>query len=147
MPATFSFSFGDFAPPSPRTWAGKKLKTAVVAVAAPRNLRREIRCMRVWTAAKVMLFALRFMAERMIHQHQRRHRFHHRHGARQYARIVTATTFQGRVLKFDIHGVLFVHDRGDGLESDAEVNGLAIGDTALDAAGTVAGRADFSFDH
>jgi hypothetical protein len=42
--------------------------------------------------------ALRLVTQRVVHQHQCGHGFHHRHGARQYAGIVTATALDRRVV-------------------------------------------------
>jgi two-component system cell cycle sensor histidine kinase/response regulator CckA len=75
------------------------------------------------------------------------HGFDHGDGAGEDAGVVAAAAFQGCVLVFDVDGVLFDHDGGDGFEGGAEVDGFAIGDSALDTAGTVGGGADFAVDH
>lgn len=80
----------------------------------------------------------------MVHEDERGHRLNHRHGARQHARVVTATAFERGVVKGCVHRVLLVHDRGDGLERRAKENRLTVRDAALDAAGTVRGRENFS---
>ena len=55
-----------------------------------------------------------------------------------------APAFEGGVSEFRVHGLLRMHDGGYRLESDAEVNCLAIRDAALDSAGTIRERANFA---
>ena len=51
--------------------------------------------------------------------------------------IVAPAPKQGGVLVMDVHRILLGHDRRGGLEGHAEVDGLAVGDAALDAAAPV----------
>src|SRR5262245_13660080 len=54
---------------------------------------------------------------------------------------MAATAFESRVLEVHIHCVLLMHDGGHRLEGHAKIDGLAIGDPALDAARPVGDRA------
>jgi hypothetical protein len=54
MPAMFSFSFGDFAPPRPRTWLGTNMNAAEVTAKLAMNFRRE-RCFEFFAAEKAAL--------------------------------------------------------------------------------------------
>ena len=53
---------------------------------------------------------------------------------------VSPARFERGVVKLHVHRVLLVHDGGDGLEGDPKENRLAVGNAALNAAGTVRGR-------
>ena len=57
---------------------------------------------------------------------------------------MTAAALERGILSLVIDGILFAHDGGDGFEGDAEVEGGAIGDAALDTAGTVGGCGDLA---
>src|SRR5204863_3991016 len=50
-------------------------------------------------------FALRLVAQRVIDEHQRSHRFDHGNGTGKDARIVTAARFQSRVLELHVNRV------------------------------------------
>src|SRR5438105_10388036 len=80
----------------------------------------------------------------MVHQHKPRHRLDDRHSAREDAWIMAATAFESGVVEFRVHGLLLVHDRGHGLEGDAEINGFTVGDPALDSTGTIGGSANLA---
>ena len=80
----------------------------------------------------------------MVGQDEGGHGLDHRDGARQHARIVAAPALERCVFQLRIDGVLLVHDGGHRLEGDAEVDGLAVGDAALHAAGIVFCRAHFA---
>ena len=83
----------------------------------------------------------------MVGQHQGRHRLDDRHGARQDTRIVATTAFEFGIFAARSDGLLLTHDGGGGFEGNAENDALAIGNPTLDAAGAVAGGADFIIDH
>ncbi|MDB6067936.1 MAG: hypothetical protein JWR26_4144 [Pedosphaera sp.] len=91
--------------------------------------------------------ALGFVAHGVVDEDEGSHGFDDGDGSGKHAGIVASAAFEGGVMKFGIHGILFMHDRGDGLEGDAKVDGFAIGDAALDATGTVGGRADLAALH
>ena len=86
--------------------------------------------------------ALGVVAEGVVEEDEGGHGFDHGDGAGEDARVVAAAAAEGGVLEVLVHGVLLVHDGGDGFEGDAEVDGFAVGDAALDAAGAVAGGED-----
>eukprot|EP00166_Cyanidium_caldarium_P003315 ctg_323.g136 len=77
----------------------------------------------------------------MVDQHQRHHGLYHGHGARQHAGVVSTLAAQGGLFAGAGDRVLFAADGGGGLEGDAQHDRLAVGDTALDAAGPVGGGA------
>jgi len=81
------------------------------------------------------------VAQGVIYKDKGGHSLDDGHSARQDAGIMSAAGFQCGVLELGVHGILLAHNRGDRLEGDPEVNGLAVGDAPLDAAGTVRGRA------
>ncbi|MFM1941774.1 MAG: hypothetical protein RI897_756 [Verrucomicrobiota bacterium] len=78
----------------------------------------------------------------MIDEHESGHGLDDGDGSGEDARVMASAAFEGGVPALGIDGGLLVHDRGDGLERDAEVDGFAIGDAALDSAGAVGGGAD-----
>src|SRR6266542_3194457 len=80
--------------------------------------------------------------ERVVGKDESGHGFDHGDGAGQDARVVTAAAGDGGVLVMDAHGVLLAHDRRGRLEGHAEVDRLAVGDAALDAARAIGSRAD-----
>jgi len=80
------------------------------------------------------------MAQCVIHQHQRRHRFHHRDRTGQYARIMASTGLQRGILEFYIHRILFLHNRCYWFESNLEINCLAVGNPTLNPSRTVCRR-------
>ena len=84
----------------------------------------------------------------MVGEDEEGHGFDHGNGSGENAGVVTAASFEGGVLvRVGGDRELFVHDGGDRFEGDAEGDGFAIGDPALDAAGAVAGGADAAFLH
>src|SRR5262249_57062437 len=83
----------------------------------------------------------RLLHERVVGEDQRRHRLDHWHGAREHAGIVAPTSCDDGVLVRDAHRSLLPHDRGCGLERDAEVDRLAVRDAALNAARAIGARA------
>src|SRR5258708_6267617 len=80
----------------------------------------------------------------MIDQHQGSHRFDHRDGARQHARVMASARFYRGVLELNIDRVLLLHNGRDGLEGYAEINGLAVGDPSLDPARPIGRGEHFS---
>lgn len=82
----------------------------------------------------------------MIDEDQGGHGLDHGHGAGEDTGVVATAAAQGGVLVVVIHGVLFMHDGGHGFEGDAEVDGFAVADAALDATGAIGGGADAVLD-
>ena len=58
---------------------------------------------------------------------------------------MAALGFEGRGVAIFVHGGLFLKDGGDGFEGHAEVDVLAIADTALNASTVVGGGGDPTF--
>lgn len=81
--------------------------------------------------------ALAALAEGVIDEHECGHGFDDGDGSGEDAGVMTSAAFEGGVPALGIDGGLLVHDRGDGFEGDAEVDGFAVGDAALDSAGAV----------
>lgn len=83
----------------------------------------------------------------MVGEHERRHRLHNRHGAREHAGIVATAPddFAGRSRRR--HARLRLGDGRRRLERDAERDFFSVGNSALNAAGTVRPSADFSVAH
>ena len=84
------------------------------------------------------------MAQRVVYKDKRGHCFDHRNRSWQDARIMPATCLEGRIVKADIYCLLLVHYRCDGLERNAKVDCLAVGDAALDPARTIRCRINLS---
>ena len=91
-----------------------------------------------------MLAALGFLAEGVVDEDEGGHGFDHGDGAGEDAGVVASAAFEGGVMQADVHGVLLVHDSGDGFERDAEINQLAIGDATLDSTGTIGRGSHFA---
>lgn len=79
------------------------------------------------------------MAESVIREGEGDHGFNHGDSAGEYARVVAAFALEGGVFEVSVDRILFVHDGGGGLECNAEFDGHAVADTALDAAAVVGG--------
>ena len=83
------------------------------------------------------------MAEEVVAEDEVGHGFYDGDGTGEDAGVVTATAFEFGVFFVFGDGGLGRHDGGGGLEGDAEEDGFAIGDTALNSAGVVGFGADF----
>ncbi len=91
----------------------------------------------IWLGA-----ALPALAEGVIDEDECGHGFDDGYGSGEDAGVMASTAFEGGIAALGIDGGLLVHDRGDGFEGDAEVDGFAVGDAALDTAGAVGCGAD-----
>jgi hypothetical protein len=83
----------------------------------------------------------------VIAQDERSHRFHHRHGAWQHARVVSPARGELGWFMRRGHGFLFVRDGRGGLKCDPEINFFAVADAALHSAGEIRRCPDFAFAH
>jgi hypothetical protein len=82
------------------------------------------------------------LTQRMIHQHQTGHGFHHGDGPGKDAWIVATTPFQRDGVSLSIHGRSGLQKGCHGFKPNAHHDVLSIADAALDASATVGGRAD-----
>src|SRR5262245_33916166 len=122
------------APGMPLTSQTSAIDPIVSKLLAARHRRR-----RGWPS---LAAADRLVAQGVVGEHQRGHGLHHGHRAGQDTGVVAAPSAEGRVLVVDVHRVLLVHDRRSGLEGHANVDGLAVGDAALDTTAPVGAGAD-----
>ena len=81
------------------------------------------------------------MAQGMIHQHQRQHRFGNRRGTDRHARIMAAGGRHQLRLTVLVDGMALLGDARRGLDRQVDDNILPGGNTTEDAAGMVAGKA------
>src|SRR5690348_17781050 len=81
--------------------------------------------------------ALRAMAQRLVHQHQRDHRFGDGCSTNAYARIVTALAAHRDLLAGEVHAAPGLEDAGSRLQCDRGAHVLAAGDAAENTAGIV----------
>lgn len=80
----------------------------------------------------------RLLREHHVHHHQRGHGLNDGHRPRHHTGVVPPLGGQDAVAGAVVHGRgLLLADGGGGLEADAEVDGGAVGDAALDAAAEV----------
>lgn len=77
------------------------------------------------------------LSHECIHDNQRRHSLNNRDSTGGNTRIVATLSLQDTLLAVVGSSGLRLADRSSGLEGDAEVDGRAIGDTALDTARVV----------
>lgn len=75
----------------------------------------------------------------MVGEGEGDHGFDHGYSAREDTGVVAALAFEGRIFVVSGDGVLFRKDGSDGFEGNAERDGHAVGDPALDASGMVSG--------
>lgn len=75
----------------------------------------------------------------MVGEGQGDHGFDHGHGAGEDARVVATASADRRIFEVAGDCFLFVHDGGDRLEGDAEVDGHTVANAALDSAAVVGG--------
>ena len=81
-----------------------------------------------------------FIPDRQVDQ-QRAGGLDHRDRTRQYTGIMPTTGLELHVFALCTHSVLHLQDGRRGLEYGAKMDGLAVGDAALHAAGAVDGGA------
>eukprot|EP00955_Chlamydomonas_euryale_P042998 352473-Chlamydomonas_euryale.AAC.7 len=89
--------------------------------------------------------ALRIVLEQLVREHNRDHGFDHGHRAWHDTRVVAATRAQLRLDAVAVYRLLVLPDGRRRLEPNPHDNVLAVGDAALDAAGTVGRRANLTF--
>src|SRR5437870_2914609 len=82
----------------------------------------------------------RLLHEDVVGEDERGHRLHHGDGAREHARVVTPAALDGGALTRHAHGALLAHDSGRGLERDAKVDRLTVGDSALHSTRAIGAR-------
>src|SRR3989442_11146891 len=82
---------------------------------------------------------LGFVPQRVINEHEGRHRFNNWHRPWQHAWVMPAAGLQCGIFELDIDGLLFLHDRSNRLEGDSKVNRLPVGNPTLNSARTVGG--------
>lgn len=75
----------------------------------------------------------------MVGEGEGDHGFDHGYSAGEDTGVVAAFAFQGRIFVVSSDGVLFWKDGSDGFEGNAQRDGHAIGNSALDASGMVSG--------
>lgn len=81
------------------------------------------------------------MAQGVIDQNEGGHRFDHGHSSREDAGVMSSPSGKRGVFHIHVHGLLLPHDGGHRFESNAKVNGLPVGNSALDSPRAI-GRGD-----
>jgi hypothetical protein len=66
------------------------------------------------------------VAQGVVHEDEGSHGLYNGHRARQDAGVMPAPGFERGVLEVDVHGILLMHDSGDGFEGDPEVDRLPV---------------------
>ena len=89
--------------------------------------------------------ALCVLKHQVIHERERDHGFHHRHRARDHARVVSTASLELRLHPIAVHRILRLRDRRRRFERNLHLDHLPVGDATLDTAGAVRARTQTLF--